>query len=234
MAPRRQFAVAPSARTAPTSRRSAVRQERLAVAIPPTETNPPPAVAAAAAAADADRPPTPWGKSRAKQVLQDDILSGEVNKFRGPTGIYKSRTIYQKYKFTNFSNNYYTLRKTLGARVKAAAAAKHAFENDAPVLQARRNRIGTFHYNGSDIQKQLRSDVRHGRTRGLTPSQVYWSRRVYWKDNRLPLEKFSNHLWHERRRHERGLHSEAYHDRMQFVTAPINVDDNNKTDEEED
>jgi hypothetical protein len=162
----------------------------------------------------------------AKKLLHDDIVAERTKKFRGPTGIYNSRPEFKKYPFKNFSSNYYSLRKAIQGRITLRNAALTAYRRDLQRIRANRP---AFHYNGSVIEAQLRSDVQRGYTDGKTPSEVFGSRRVF-KESRLPLIKFSNFLSFERRRHEKMLHEGEYRRRMQFITTRIGTDDSDNDD----
>ena len=171
----------------------------------------------------AQDPPTPWRKSKAKKLLQDDILSRRVLQFRGPAAVYYSRPEFQRYKKDNFCNNCRSLKKKCEARLAAATVAQDAVAHDLPRLQINRNRKNYFHYDGSDIQKQLRIDVQQGLTDGKRPLQVRKSRDVYKQANLSP-NRFANLLSFERRRHEKKKNQKEYRDRITFLTAAINVD----------
>lgn len=145
--------------------------------------------------------------------------------FRGPTGIFNSRPEYQKYKIENFSSNYYSLQKVIKRRVQMKNKARAAFEHDRSLVD--NNHGNSFYYPGSLVEKQLRRDVQQGFTDGKTPSEVFAGRRVF-VESELPLQKFSNFLSYERRRHHRMLHEEAYQQRMRFINARIDSNDNNK------
>lgn len=172
-------------------------------------------------------PPSPWRKSRAKQILHDDIRSGHTKLFQGPTAIYKSRTIFQKYKKENFVSNYYTLRKALQNRADAAEAAVAAYTKDKPLLVAARDKKG-FYYPNSALQKQLRLDVKNGLTDGRTPSDVRSTRHIY-RPKHIQLAQFSDFLSFERRRFKKMQQMEAFHDRMEFINTRIETEKDKAT-----
>lgn len=190
----------------------------IAASVPTNVTVAPVAVAPTTAAITQGPPPSPWRTSKAKKLLHDDIISGRTLNYSGPTAVYNSRREFQRYKKSNFTNNYYTLRKAIESRQKGAAAGRAALNHDIGHIVARRNREGYFHYNGSDVETQLRSDVQRGLTNGKKPAQVRNSRRLY---QQLELSLFANHLSAERRRHQRRMNSDDYRERMRFVNATI-------------
>ena len=203
------------------SRRTVVRRQRL-VAQGNLNHARTPAPAAAAAPVTQDPPPPPWRNSEAKKQLIADIISGETDKYSGPSAVYLSRPIYQLYIKQNFLSNYYSLRQKHATRKLVAAKARQATNHDTKLINAYRIKQGTFHYNGSDLQKQLRKDVREGLTNGKTPKQVRNSRpTVYNKPGQLTLQQFANHLWHERRRLDKNKQADNYHERMEFIPAKI-------------
>ena len=169
-------------------------------------------------------PPTPWEHSTAKRMLHDDIVNGETKKYRGPTGIYYSRTIYQRYPFKNFSSNYYSLRKAINGRLELKEKARAAYQHDHALVENARS--AKFYYPGSLVEKQLRFDVQKGFTKGKTASEVLGSRKVF-EESGLSRETFSNCLSAERRRHERMLNDKDYRERMRFINARIDPDGNN-------
>lgn len=177
-------------------------------------------------------PPTPWAKSTAKKLLHDDIVTERTKQFRGPTGIYNSRPEYQKYRLSNFSSNYYSLRKAIQGRIQVKKKAEAAFQHDKLLIKDRR--ANKFYYPGSLVEKQLRSDVQRGYTNGKTPSEVFGSRRIFRNSHHLSLTRFSNFLSFERHRHHRLLHEKDYQERMRFINARIDTSDNNEEEDEED
>ena len=164
-------------------------------------------------------PPTPWKKSNAKKQLQEDILSGRVQTWTGPQ-VYFSRTIYQRYAKGRFCSNFYRLRGTVQTHLEVADVGRRAVDHDVALLDAHRVEVGGFHYNGSAIQKQLRHDVAAGYTDNKTAKQVLAFRPLY-EQSGLSIRTFSNHLFHERRRLQKRAQAEAFHERMEFVTAEI-------------
>ena len=185
---------------------------------------------APAPAANQDPPPSPWRNSRAKTLLQQDILSGRAKTFKGPSALYQSRPEYKRYKKANFINNFYSLRKSLESMNTVAAAGLQAFRNDVGRLA--QNRVG-FHFNGSALQRQLRRDVVEGLTANKTPSEVRESRALY-KDAPITLQQFRNYLWQERRRVERRSQSAQFRERMQFITGQIDTNNPINNNNEED
>jgi len=163
--------------------------------------------------------PGPWQNSTAKKLLHDDILAGRT-KNKSSTEVYYSRPEFQCYKRQRFTTNFRNLDKTIQARMKCADNTKAAYDHDLPILQAQRAQ--GFHYDGSDLQKQLRRDVQEGLTDGLKPQMVRISRQIY-KECGLSVQSFAGFLWTERIRHERNLQSEEYRERMKFINARVDA-----------
>lgn len=168
-------------------------------------------------------PPSPWKKSKAKKILYDDIMSGRTALLSGPTAVYHSRPEFERYKQTNFVQNYRTLRKAIQTRRVASNAGRQAFAHDYPIILERRNQSGQFFYNGSTLERQLRHDVQRGLTDGKKPTAVRNMRQVYQNQN-VSHKQFVDFLWHERRRHQRNLQNSEYRERMRFINARIGDD----------
>ena len=182
---------------------------------------------------NAEDPPTPWGKSKAKEILRQDIISGEINKYKGPTGIFLSRKIFQKYKFTNFSNNYYSLRKSVRSNLQVASAGRQALHHDEPLILEHRQQAGVFHYPGSAVQKALCAAVKAGETYGKTPTQVRAMNGVYQRRGELTASQFSNFLTYERRRFEKKQQEDKFQEQMRFINARIHPEGSQLNEEEE-
>ena len=186
-----------------------------------------------ATAGNPNNPPTPWGKSTAKQLLRQDIISGETKKYRGPKGIWLSRPEYQKYKIDNFSSNYYSLRKSILSNLQVASAGKQALRHDEGRILEHRVQAGIFHYPGSNVQKALCSAVRSGETIGKTPSQIWASNPVYRRRGELKEGQLANFLAYERRRFEKKQQADNYQERMRFINARIDPRGEQLNEEEE-
>lgn len=163
--------------------------------------------------------PTPWRNSTAKKMLHDDILAGRT-KNKSAKNVFYSRPQFQRYDQKRFNTNFRNLEKALNARMKCAEDTKAAYEHDLPILQQQRDR--GFHYDGSALQKQLRIDVQQGKTYGLKPMKVRFSRPIY-RQSGLSVQAFAGFLWTERKRHERSLQSEEYRERMKFINARVDA-----------
>lgn len=164
-------------------------------------------------------PPSPWRNSTAKKLLHDDILAGRT-KDKSAKSVFRSRPEFQRYKLSRFITNFKNLEEALNARKKSAEDTKAAYEHDLPILQRQRDQA--FHYDGSDLQKQLRLDVQQGKTDGMKPQKVRGSRPIY-RQSDLSVRAFAGFLWTERNRHERNLQSKEYNMRMKFVKAQVDA-----------
>lgn len=182
-------------------------------------------------------PPSPWRNSRAKQQLFDDIVSRRTANMKTSTVVWKSRPIYQRYPLKNFQTNYGTMRRRIQAKVKSADMSRDAFANDFPIVRQRRQQQSRqkFFYPGSQVQQQLRRDVRAGRTDRKKPRTLFYANKIFCEQPGLSLRQFANHLHYERRLIERTILMEAYTERMQFVNAQIVPNDmtGGDSDEEE-
>ena len=227
MSPRRPPPRRPRQAPARVQRR---RPPNVAAAVPPAPPSPP----RAPPPDPSDPPPSPWRNSTAKELLRKDIIDGETDKYKGPKGIFFSRTEYQRYKFKNFSGNYYALKGKIRDDKENADGGRRAFAHDNPIIQQRRAGSGCFYYPGSAVQKQLRAHVAAGDTDGKSPAEVRLMSRIYRKRGELTSDQFKNFLWYERRRREKAQQSEKFTERLRFITARINPNDQiNEDDEEE-
>lgn len=173
----------------------------------------------------AEAPLSPWRNSTAKALLETDIVAGRTRNLT-PAQVYAMphRPLYRRYNKKNFMANFRRLNKTICDRTSAADAGRQALDNDAAVLAVRRAQSGRFQYNGSNVQNQLRKDVKEGLTDNKTPYEVQHSRQSLYVRPDLPTRKFANHLAYERRRLQKREDSDNYHQRMNFVNAEINPD----------
>ena len=134
-----------------------------------------------------DDPPSPWRQSRAKKALYHDMVTGVTARYSGPTQVFFSRLIYQRYNKENFCSNYRALKRATDQCVGAAAAARAALDHDLPILIARRQ--GQV-WRGSAAQIQLQRDVIAGRMDGKTPRQVFYANnRAIYRQNGMTLSK---------------------------------------------
>lgn len=181
-------------------------------------------------------PPSPWRNSKAKQQLYDDILSGRTREAKSSTEVYYSRALYQRYDLKNFQTNYRNLKKMIESRRKVAETGRKAYDHDLPIILNRRaeNPSGRFYYSGSDVQQQLREDVQRGETDDKTPLEVMAmpNREVYRQRDGLSTRKFADHLAYERRLHQQRLQDKEYSRRMRFINTRIDIDSEERNDEE--
>jgi len=141
--------------------------------------------------------PVPWGKSKAKELLFQDIAAGRA--VGTAREIYSSRPEYAAAQpnFNAFAGNFYRLRKWIAkhqerADEDAAALAHDVLENPRAMMDPR----GYPRWDQSDAFKLLKQDIADGKQDEMAPQQLHQSRDEY-KD--FPLEVFRNHIYQELR-----------------------------------
>jgi hypothetical protein len=139
---------------------------------------------------------TPWAKSKAKQLLADDIVRGTVTPVMRPIDIYEMHQEYKNYKIDNFRTNLRNLRKSIKKDKCCADSDRDALAHD---LQVRHPHVdillrSTPFWMGSEAQKLLKKDVDAGRHEKMKPWDLWISKVAY---QAFPLEVFRKHIYQE-------------------------------------
>lgn len=141
--------------------------------------------------------PVPWGKSKAKELLFQDIVAGRAD--GTARAIYGSRPEYAAAQpnFNTFAGNVYRLRKWIAkhqvrADEDAAALAQDVSENPRVLMDPR----GYPRWDQSEAFGLLKQDIADGKHDEMAPQQLQQTRDEY-KD--FPLEVFRNHIHQELR-----------------------------------
>jgi hypothetical protein len=141
-----------------------------------------------------------WFSSKAKSMLRDDILAGNVHDKMCPNRVYQSRAEFQKFPFDRFKPNLKSLldkikleRKRMGEDVKAyghdmALLVKNLKEDQADNPTA----VVTMPWHMSEAKKLLQQDIADGRHTAMKPKELYNSREEY---KVYALKTFRDHIY---------------------------------------
>jgi hypothetical protein len=151
-----------------------------------------------------EEPKTKWKHSRAKALLQKDIMEGRVpleakNNGRSTMSlrtIYDSRPELKEYRYSKFSSRLASLRKTIKDRNDRAALDQAAFDNfkqNHPVSVF--SAYGYIQWQGSEAQRLCQADLANKVHDTMSRMDFWASRREYYEN--FPLDAFRNKVWQE-------------------------------------
>lgn len=140
----------------------------------------------------------PWAKSKAKELLFQDIVAGKAE--GSNRAIYNSRPDYAATQpnFKNFSQSVSRLRKFIATHQARADEDAAALAND--VLERPRALVDPRGYPRWDTSKAsdlLKQDIADGKHDEMAPKMLWQSRDEYKKV--FPLEVFRDHIHQELR-----------------------------------
>eukprot|EP00978_Attheya_sp_CCMP212_P016722 scaffold44014_cov56-Attheya_sp.AAC.4 len=151
--------------------------------------------------------PSPWKKSKAKELLKTDIIDGTVTDAMAPILVYAMRLEYKPYKLDNFRTNLRSLQKKIhtdyGRRDRDCMDYGHdRFIYDELRRQAVADNGGieVVPWHLSDAQSLLKDDITGGLLKVLKPSEL-WETREEYKE--FSLKVFRNHIYQEVDRREK-------------------------------
>jgi hypothetical protein len=142
-----------------------------------------------------------WFSSKAKSMLRDDILAGNVDDKMCPKLVYQSRAEFQKFPFDRFKPNLKSLldkikeeRKRMGEDAKAyghdmALLVKKLKEDQADNPTAV---VVTMPWHMSEAKRLLQQDIADGRHTTMKPKDLYNSRDEY---KVYALKTFRDHIY---------------------------------------
>ena len=149
----------------------------------------------------------PWGKSKAKQLLYEDIKNGDVPLYardenNKPTmllgEIFLMHEEYKEYDRSKFSGRLSSIRTIIRKKVNRAHDDKLALENykknHPPSIFSHR---GYIQWQGSDAQRLLKEDMEEKLHETLEKKELWGSRREYYEY--FPLDAFRDKVYQEER-----------------------------------
>lgn len=143
------------------------------------------------------RKPIKWKDSKAKALLELDIIAGVVFDTDDPKEVFAMRSEYEPYKEnfkTNLSN---LLKKVNGQKTKAEFDEDAVYHDRSLNPLPARNGHGRRQWKDSEAQKLVRKAILEDKT--FVPGQD--KPETFWKSNpeflKFELEPFRNHLYKE-------------------------------------
>jgi hypothetical protein len=148
--------------------------------------------------------PPKWGKSQAKKLLREDIISGAVQDAMEAIHVYNSRDEYKKYDFANFKTNLANLKEAIYAAYERMGTDCEAYGHDVDLLKLIR-----FHdpplpilWHKSEAKPLLEKDIDDKKHleldedtgKKVTPKHLYQSRPAY---REYSLKVFRKHIYQE-------------------------------------
>ena len=135
----------------------------------------------------------PWGKSRAKRLLKEDIVKGVVTDNMAPKDVYAMRQEYKQYKYENFCGNLLTLKKAVAKLYHRMGRDCEAYGHDRAMMMERIMR-SPVPWHRSRASRLLQEDVKAGLHKKFKPQQLY-ARRIEY--SAYPLHIFRKHIYQE-------------------------------------
>jgi hypothetical protein len=136
-----------------------------------------------------------WKVSHAKQLLIQDILSGEVTETMDAKDVYVMRDEYKFYKPANFKTNLKSLRAALKEQERRAVEDSAALIHDRAIRpRAATTAAGYPFWDGSEAQKFLKEDIDAGIHEGMKPAVFHLTRAEY---KVFPIKTFREHIYQE-------------------------------------
>ena len=121
--------------------------------------------------------PTPWAKSKAKQLLREDIIAGVVTPEMDGAAVFLMRPEFQLYKLTNFKSNLGNLREAITKDHKRMQKDCEWFGHDLALLKTlRKNDPLPIQWHQSEARKLLKQDIDDGLHTTMKPSDLWASR----------------------------------------------------------
>ena len=133
--------------------------------------------------------------SKAKKLLVEDLLSGDVDKSMTAAEVFMLRPEYSLYKYTNFVTNLRNLRAALQKAKDAAARSELAFQHDRNVQPSVICRTKLY-WPESQASSSLKIDIESGRVLIMTKKDLWLSRLEYQE---FSYKSFYDHVRQELR-----------------------------------
>lgn len=141
----------------------------------------------------------PWKGSKAKELLQEDLVSGKIPldaTEMGPQVVYCQRTEFADIEYTKFRDRLRDLRKKIKQENAFASYDAAALARDRKIYpKAEHNHRGEPRWEGSEAERLLRLDMDEGKHKIMKPIKLYHSRSEY--NENYPLTVFRKHIGQE-------------------------------------
>jgi len=140
-----------------------------------------------------------WGKSEAKRILREDVISGVVPNGMPAKDIYEMHEEYKDYKFDNFKTNVANLRGLIETNISRMISDCVAYGQDRALLrQLHADNPPRFPpypaWHKSEAKKLLKEDIDNGVHDDMDPIDMYQERA---ECREFPLSVFRKHIYQE-------------------------------------
>ncbi|CAB9521295.1 unknown protein [Seminavis robusta] len=166
------------------------------------------AAAAAATAADpASKEDEEWGKSKAKKLLKDDIISGRVTDEMKPSEVKAMRPEFAKWKKERFASNLGTLKEGIARDFGRMLRDCEFYGIDIAIVKEMRKKEGKVPFYRSAAKPLLMQDIDDEvhlteiEERMISPKEIYYSRTEYQRY--ATLDEFRGYLYQEIKKREK-------------------------------
>ena len=137
-----------------------------------------------------------WRKSKAKAILREGILSGEIKPEWKPMKVFQMNDEHKKWqnKYSSWSSGLRRLRQAYGRDKSRSESDLASYKRDLVIVKSKRT--GPEPWHRSAAAECLKQDVKEGNHKGKTPSELYNgpNKEAY---NAFDLSEFRKHLYQE-------------------------------------
>jgi len=140
-----------------------------------------------------------WGKSKAKEMLADDIIKGEVLPAMAAKDAYEMREEYKSFKYENFRTNLKNLREVIAKDFARMQQDSVDYVHDRELVKDLRNnnpllRPPCPNWHQSAARQLLKDDMTTGKHLTMKPMQLHATKQEH---RMFPLDVFRNHIYQE-------------------------------------
>ena len=131
-------------------------------------------------------PEAKWEKSKAKRLLREDIIRGDVHKNMGPLLTYSTRPEYAAFRYENFRTNLNNLHKAIEKDIQRMQKDVEFYGHDrARLLELRDKPVKSWHT--SQARVLLKQDMEAGLHNTKNKKEFWMSRPEYHLEWPLPV-----------------------------------------------
>ena len=147
--------------------------------------------------------PEKWAKSKAKQLLRQDIIDGKVTDDMNPEDVYNSRDEYKRFELQNFKTNFKNLKESVYTAYEAMGEDCEIYGHDIALLKIIRanDPPRKVPWHKSEAKLLLEKDIDDGKHvaimdngKKITPKELYQTRLQY---REFSLAVFRDHIYQE-------------------------------------
>jgi hypothetical protein len=142
-----------------------------------------------------EKPPIPWTKSNAKELLRQDIIDDKVPAHWPAHMVQKMRPEYQEYDLKNFGPNLNTLRDAVRKDYNRMLADCEYYGHDLALLKDKPPKARAYpNWHQSSARLLLKSDTKVGKHKAMKPKELHMTKAEYQE---FPLEVFRKHIYQD-------------------------------------